>query len=138
MALSATAGGSTVRGRTAPSANQRGRQLFIQNCASCHTLEDAGATGFDGDLDVAFAGMQPSDIERIVRDQIRTGGGGMPAGILTDGQADAVAAYVASVTGLATTLPGTFDRTATLLAGGRKLRCGGPCAMVPALASRSS
>jgi mono/diheme cytochrome c family protein len=68
-----------------------GRQIFRDRCARCHTLADAGARGTRGpNLDEirlpAFA----------VSQQIKLGGGGMPAysGRLTEEQIRRVAGYV--------------------------------------------
>jgi mono/diheme cytochrome c family protein len=66
--------------------------LFTTNCSSCHTLAAAGASGQIGpSLDGSSA-----DLAAIV-EQIRNGGGGMPAfgDQLTDEQIEALAAYVA-------------------------------------------
>jgi mono/diheme cytochrome c family protein len=93
MVLLTTACGGSGQGAL----HSRGGQLFVENCGSCHTLAAAGTGGTVGpDLDGLFAGRRRADIEPIVRRQIATGGGAMPAGILTDGDADAVAEYVAS------------------------------------------
>jgi mono/diheme cytochrome c family protein len=92
-----------------------GRELFVSNCGSCHTLKDAGTLGKVGpDLDAAFGpsraqGFKEETIRQIVRDQIHLpspaeGSPGfpeMPANIVTGDDADAVAAYVASVAGTA-------------------------------------
>jgi len=68
-----------------------GRAIFRDRCARCHTLADAGAHGTRGpNLDQirlpAFA----------VSQQIKLGGGGMPAyaGRLSDEQIRQVAGYV--------------------------------------------
>jgi cbb3-type cytochrome c oxidase subunit III len=91
----------------------RGKELFVKNCGSCHTLADAGTKGQIGpNLDNAFVqsradGLGETTIESVVRGQISypveeptTGSPGMPADIVTGEDADAVAAYVASVAGL--------------------------------------
>jgi cbb3-type cytochrome c oxidase subunit III len=99
---------------------QNGQQLFTQKCASCHTLQAAGASGIIGpNLDDAFAtdrkeGYAESSIENVVLDQIRLGSGPiatyttkkkftsqtqMPANLVTGQDAIDVAAYVASVAG---------------------------------------
>jgi mono/diheme cytochrome c family protein len=73
-----------------------GREVFTQNCGSCHTLADAGTSGTVGpNLDE----LQP-DAE-VVERQVRNGGGGMPAfeGRLSDEQIQAVAEYVAGAAG---------------------------------------
>ena len=66
--------------------------LFAANCASCHTLAAAGSSGTIGpNLDESSMDMA------AIAEQIRNGGGGMPAfeGQLTDEQIDALAAWVA-------------------------------------------
>lgn len=73
-----------------------GQSIFKSQCASCHTLKDAGATGTVGpnldQLKPPFA---------IVQKQVTNGGSVMPAfkGKLTDAQIAAVAKYVSSVAG---------------------------------------
>lgn len=72
----------------------KGRQLFQTTCRSCHALSDAKAAGvFGPDLDL----LQP-DAERV-REQIDTGGGGMPDDLLQGDDANLVARYVAQVAG---------------------------------------
>jgi mono/diheme cytochrome c family protein len=91
-----------------------GKELFVANCGSCHTLADAGTTGQIGpNLDAAFYqsridGLGESTIVQVVRGQIAypvtapgTGAPGMPADIVTGTDAEDVTAYVASVAGLA-------------------------------------
>lgn len=111
--LGLSACGGTV-GYTQPTGDKiRGKELFKQNCGSCHTLRDAGTTGTVGpDLDYAFVqsridGLGEDTILQVVRAQIAypvttpsTGAPGMPANIVEGADADDVAAYVASVAGL--------------------------------------
>ena len=69
---------------------------FLETCGSCHTLEAAAANGAVGpNLDR----VRPSAAK--VRAWIRRGSvdGVMPAGLLTGGDAERVAAYVARVAG---------------------------------------
>jgi cytochrome c551 len=69
-----------------------GREIFVANCGSCHTLSDAGTSGAVGpNLD--GIGLDASAVET----QVRNGGGGMPAfeGQLTDEDIAAVSFYVA-------------------------------------------
>jgi cytochrome c2 len=94
-----------------------GKELFVKNCGSCHTLADAGTTGKVGpDLDAAFGpsrqqGFSESTIRQVVRDQIHlpsppAGSKNfptMPANLVTGSDADAVSAYVASVAGTGAT-----------------------------------
>jgi mono/diheme cytochrome c family protein len=101
-----------------------GKQLFQQKCGSCHTLADAGTQGKVGpNLDDAFAGprtqgFKESTIRNVVHGQIlfptsnpsgviegpdgtEQRAPGMPAKLVTGSDAQDVAAYVASVAGLA-------------------------------------
>ena len=80
-----------------------GRDLFVQNCGSCHTLDAAGTVGNVGPNlgDVAVN-------EADVRHAIRTGGGrhakgqeagpsgNMPANLVTGKDAQDVAAFVSA------------------------------------------
>lgn len=102
-----------------------GKELFIKNCGSCHTLADAGTLGKVGpNLDDAFRvdreeGFSQQTIADVVRDQIAMAIAPMPANLVTGADADTVAAYVASVAGLppggvvTTTAPATTQQTTT-------------------------
>ena len=94
----------------------QGKELFTGEgqCAGCHTLADAGSRSDIGpNLDDAFRhvreeGFDESSIRSLVRNQIAypvedpvTGQTGMPADLVEGEDADAVAAYVASVAGTA-------------------------------------
>jgi mono/diheme cytochrome c family protein len=73
-----------------------GKQIFSSNCASCHTLKAAGATGTVGpNLDA----LKPT--ESKVETQVTNGGGVMPAfkGTLTPAEITAVAKFVSSNAG---------------------------------------
>jgi mono/diheme cytochrome c family protein len=73
-----------------------GKQIFSSNCATCHTLKAAGATGTVGpNLDQ----LKPS--EPTVAHQVEVGGGAMPAfkGTLTPAEITAVAKFVSSSAG---------------------------------------
>ena len=77
-------------------ASAQGKQVFSQNCTSCHTLKDAGSTGSVGpNLD----DLKPD--EATVKTQVENGGGPIPAfkGKLSDAQITAVSQYVSSVAG---------------------------------------
>jgi mono/diheme cytochrome c family protein len=96
---------------------ERGRELFVENCGTCHALTEARQTATVGpDLDASFAaaretGMDQDTIEGVVQSQIenprtisednpyydRTF---MPADLVTGQDAENVAAYVASVAGV--------------------------------------
>ena len=73
-----------------------GATVFKESCASCHTLQAAGANGTSGpDLDAAAPDAA------AVEAKVRAGGGGMPAfdGRLADAEIKAVSDYVASNAG---------------------------------------
>ena len=80
-----------------PQLGNDGKAIFQANCASCHTLKAAGATG--------TIGPEPRPAEAvasaIVKHQVEVGGGVMPAfkGKLTAAQIDAVAKFVAASAG---------------------------------------
>lgn len=89
-----TAGGSTSGGGT--TADALGKQVFTQNCGSCHTLKAAGTTGTVGpNLDDA----KPA--AALVVTRVTNGQGAMPAfkGQLTPAQIAAVAKFVSSSAG---------------------------------------
>jgi cbb3-type cytochrome c oxidase subunit III len=107
----AAAGCGTV-GQVAGGDSSRGKELFGQKCAACHTLADANARGTIGpNLDWAFKesrdqGFDESTLEDVVRGQIAypdeapaDGSQGMPADLVTGTDADSVAVYVAKVAG---------------------------------------
>jgi mono/diheme cytochrome c family protein len=112
-ALLAAGCGQTV-GYTAGTGDRgKGKELFIANCGSCHTLADAGTEGKIGpNLDDAFAdarrsGLGESTFVQVVRGQIAypivktsTGAPGMPENLVEGQDADDVASYVASVAGM--------------------------------------
>jgi plastocyanin len=87
-----------------------GKQLFVKNCSSCHTLARADAKGIVGpNLDDAFRGSLADGLKRttirgVVRQQILypETGGTMPAKLVAPTQADDISAYVA----YAAALPG--------------------------------
>ncbi len=111
--------GSTVEESTAPAAEQEtgteeepaeteeggggeaaaggeGKTIFTSNCASCHTLKAAGASGQVGpNLDELEPDMA------TVEKQVTGGGGGMPAfgSILSPAEIKEVAAFVSSEAG---------------------------------------
>ncbi len=120
----ATAGCGTGGISEGKADTSNGKALFQQKCGSCHTLADAGTQGKVGpNLDDAFAGprsegFDDSTFRNVVHDQIlypiqepvgyiTTPDGkqqrapGMPADLVTGDDANDVAAYVASVAGVA-------------------------------------
>jgi mono/diheme cytochrome c family protein len=100
----------------------RGEQLFTQKCGSCHALTAAGTNADVGpNLDLAFqasreAGMDQDTIEGVVQAQIENPRPAspedtevyMPANLVEDEDAEAVAAYVASVAGVPGIKPPEF------------------------------
>ena len=114
-----------------------GKELFVQNCGSCHVLERAGATGVMGpNLDQAFQrarkdGFGESTFEGVVLAQIRnpninasinpeTGEPEpvMPADIVTGDDARDVAAYVAQAVGKSGEDPGRLAQVGAAQAEG--------------------
>lgn len=92
------AGGATSAQTTGggAAAAADGKEIFEANCASCHTLADANATGsFGPNLDET-----KPDAARVEA-KVKSGGGGMPSfdGQLSDAEIAAVSAYVAESAG---------------------------------------
>lgn len=70
---------------------EQGRNLFVENCGSCHTLDAAGTEGAIGpNLDEAQAD------EQEVLAKIAEGPGAMPENLVSGADAQAVAAFVAA------------------------------------------
>jgi mono/diheme cytochrome c family protein len=84
-----------------------GKELFVQKCASCHTLARANAKGVSGpNLDEAFGpsrrqGLGETTVEGVVLDQISNvlRNSQMPPDLVKGEDAKDVAAYVAQVAG---------------------------------------
>ncbi len=77
-------------------ASADGKQIFTANCASCHTLADAAASGSVGpNLD-----DRKPDAAKVEK-QVKSGGGAMPSfkDQLSAAEITAVAGYVADVAG---------------------------------------
>jgi mono/diheme cytochrome c family protein len=111
------AGGAVFAGCGSNADTERGRQLFIQNCGTCHALAQAGTSAQVGpDLDAAFAqaradGETSDTIKGVVSGQIANprqveegtpdyGRVFMPADLVTGQDAEDVAAYVGEVAGV--------------------------------------
>jgi plastocyanin len=96
-------GGCAIKHPTANLVN--GKVLFVKNCASCHTLSHANASGTVGpNLDDAFRqdradGVKSTSIQGLVDYWIQYPNiqGAMPAKLVTGQKAQDVAAYVATV-----------------------------------------
>jgi len=79
-------------------AEERGRVLFSQNCATCHTLRAANAVGLVGpNLDMLHP-PKPVVINAVQHGFAR-GNGQMPSGLLQGKDLQDVAAFVATVAG---------------------------------------
>jgi mono/diheme cytochrome c family protein len=75
----------------------QGKQIFQQNCGTCHTLADAGTNGKVGPV---LDQVKPD--KQLVLSAIKNGGlgsGTMPANIVTGKDAQTVATYVSTVAG---------------------------------------
>jgi mono/diheme cytochrome c family protein len=99
-------GGEEASPQNVPANLQEGKELFVTNCGSCHTLYKAGTDGVVGpNLDELLAPPSPSPpeastIKPRVLSAVQDGvGGKMPKGILTGPQAEEVAEFVAQVAG---------------------------------------
>src|SRR5665811_2567875 len=92
---------------------ERGRDLFVQNCGTCHAMAQAGTSAQIGpDLDRAFAaarevGQNDSTVEGIVAAQVEfprpsndNPAASMPADIVTGQELEDVAAYVGRYAGV--------------------------------------
>lgn len=131
-ALGIALAGCGTGGFVSSGSQSAGKQLFLDRCAGCHTLADAGTTSTIGpNLDDAFAqarqdGMTTSTFTQVVAGQVRfpitttsTGAPGMPAldetlpscddvedGFCVEDQGaavDDIATYVAAVAGTGVT-----------------------------------
>ena len=99
-------GGEEASPQLVPADLQEGKDLFVTNCGSCHTLYKAGTDGVVGpDLDELLAppGPSPPDpatIEPRVLSAVENGvAGRMPAGILSGEDAKQVAVFVGNCAG---------------------------------------
>lgn len=125
---------------------EKGRELFVANCGTCHALKEAATTNVTGpNLDASFAdaravGMDSDTVEGVVAKQIESPRQAepdnptyMPADIVTGQDADDVAAYVGSVAGV----PGIEPPTAAGGPGGQVYASNG-CAACHTLAVAES
>ncbi len=99
-------GGQEASPEAVPANLQAGKDLFVTNCGSCHTLAKAGTDGVVGpNLDDLLAPPSPTPpdpktIKPRVLAAIDNGiGGRMPAGIVSGEQAQTVADFVSQVAG---------------------------------------
>ena len=99
-------GGEEASPQNVEADQEQGKELFVTNCGSCHTLYKAGTDGVVGpNLDELLAPPSPTppDPETIyprVEAAVLNGiAGRMPQGILTGPQAVEVSEFVAEVAG---------------------------------------
>jgi mono/diheme cytochrome c family protein len=89
---------AAIGGVKLSAAQEHGREVFKERCATCHTLDDAGAVGMVGpDLD----NLRPPSgliLDAIAKGRAR-GQGQMPEQLVTGPDARDVASYVATVAG---------------------------------------
>jgi cytochrome c551 len=75
-------------------AEERGRNLFVQNCGSCHTLDAAGTQGQIGP-NLGDIQLNEADVLSAIEIGGR-GSGNMPPNLITGKDAQEVAAFVAA------------------------------------------
>ncbi|HEV7585537.1 MAG TPA: c-type cytochrome [Solirubrobacteraceae bacterium] len=95
-----------VGGLKLTAAQQKGRDLFAQSCAVCHTLaatKSVGRTGPNLDVrvgvDIATAAGRKALVEGAIAEGRARGLGQMPAQLYTGKEAKEVAEFVAAVAG---------------------------------------
>jgi mono/diheme cytochrome c family protein len=94
----AEGGTGSLRSNEASAIQSEGKELFIANCESCHTLEAVQAHGVTGpNLDELGVIDRARVLQAIERGG--SGSGRMPPELLTGADAKAVATYVANVAG---------------------------------------
>jgi mono/diheme cytochrome c family protein len=72
---------------------EKGKELFVDNCGTCHTLDAAGTQGSIGpNLDEAQ--VDQAEVLEVIAQGGR-GSGNMPANLVTGADAEAVAKFVA-------------------------------------------
>jgi mono/diheme cytochrome c family protein len=107
LAVAFLATGCGAVGRVTSGDTSKGKQLFNEKCASCHTLADAKSQGTVGpNLDDAFSsdkqqGFSEQTMADIVRGQIAYADpeGPMTPNLVRGSDADSVALYIAKCAG---------------------------------------
>ena len=94
----ALGGTGPLRGEEPTPKEELGKDLFIQNCKSCHTLGAVEAHGVTGPNLDELGGLDKQRVLNAIK-RGGTGTGRMPPGLLEGEDADAVATYVANVAG---------------------------------------
>jgi mono/diheme cytochrome c family protein len=94
----AKGGVGALRAADLSSQEEEGKQLFIQTCKSCHTLEAVQAHGVTGPNLDELGGLDRNRVLGAIK-RGGTGSGRMPPALLEGADARAVATYVANVAG---------------------------------------
>jgi cytochrome c553 len=94
----AEGGVGALRGEQPSQADEFGKELFIQNCKSCHTLAAVQAHGVTGPNLDELGGLDKQRVLNAIK-RGGTGAGRMPANILQGQNAQDVAGWLAQVAG---------------------------------------
>ncbi|HMJ95331.1 MAG TPA: cytochrome c [Thermoleophilaceae bacterium] len=94
----AEGGTGSLRSAEPTAQEELGKQLFVQNCKSCHTLAAVQAHGVTGPNLDELGGIDKQRVLNAIK-KGGTGSGRMPPGLLSGADAQAVATYVAAVAG---------------------------------------
>jgi cytochrome c553 len=94
----AEGGVGVLRGEQPSQADESGKELFIQNCKSCHTLAAVQAHGVTGPNLDELGGLDKQRVLNAIK-RGGTGDGRMPANILEAQNAQDVAGWVSQVAG---------------------------------------
>ena len=94
----AEGGTGSLRSKDVSGQLEDGKQLFIQTCKSCHTLEAVNAHGVTGPNLDELGGIDKQRVLTAIK-RGGTGTGRMPPALLSGADAEAVASYVAAVAG---------------------------------------
>ena len=93
-----TGGTGSLQSQELTEAQEHGKALFRQQCASCHTLAAVNARGVTGPNLDDIGEVTPDRIKNAIKNG-GTGQDRMPSGLLEGEEAAAVAAYVSEVAG---------------------------------------
>jgi mono/diheme cytochrome c family protein len=94
----AEGGVGALRSEQPSQADEFGKELFIQNCKSCHTLAAVQAHGVTGPNLDELGGLDKQRVLNAIK-RGGTGDGRMPANILQGQNAQDVAGWLAQVAG---------------------------------------
>ena len=94
----AEGGTGALRTEEISKADEEGKQVFISTCKSCHTLEAVQAHGVTGPNLDELGGLTKDRVLQAI-ERGGTGTGRMPPQLLSEADAETVAAYVAKVAG---------------------------------------